>query len=875
MLGFDDPVDPGVGFFELGLDSMLAVDLAERLRAVTGLGVSPTVAFGHPTVHALARYVLSELGLAREATSAPAPVEGEEPVAIVGFALRVPGATSPDEFWALLSRGEDAVTPAPSWRFGQGHPAVGGFLDEIRDFDPARFAMSPLEATALDPQQRLLLEVSEEALEHAGLAPGRLQGARGAVFVGIGRSEYWDRLDPARPDVEPVFAWSGTGNETSFAAGRLAWHLGWSGPAMVVNTACSSSLVAVHLAARALGRGEARVALAGGVHVRLSADSDRYLEQIGALSRSGTCRPFDASADGYVRGEGCGVVVLKRLSDARQDGDRIWAIIRGSAVGHDGHSSGLTVPNGTAQQTVIRRALEAAEVAPADVGVLEAHGTGTPLGDPIEIGAVQAVYGGSRGQPLLVGSVKSQIGHLETAAGVASLIKMVLAMHHQRVPGTLHLERLNPAMPVDDRIGFPKRLQAWPRGAPAAAVSSFGLSGTNAHVVLVPPESTVGDPLPGLPVHLLLVGAHHREALDEMRRDVRLALKHHEPRDVASMLAYGRTANRHRIAVVETEAGALRKELLAPAHRGEVDPSHTLSVGFLVTGQGSQRRAMAAGLAKADRVFRQTLEEIVETVPREWMEPDDLRAVLLDDDVRIDDTRFTQPALTAFALALVDRIGDWGIRPEAVLGHSVGEIAAAAIAGSLTVAEAMELACARGAAMAELPAGGAMAAAAMAVDALRGMVEERPSLAIAAVNAPDETVFSGAEAEVEALMETLRSTGVRVRRLNVGVAFHSALVEPALADIAEASPVGRPAEIAWIGNAAGRPIARPDANHWVRHARSPVDFVRGVRTMADRVDVMVEIGPRPVLAGLVARIAPDRRVFPALQDNDTPVRSLL
>ncbi|MEN0064951.1 MAG: SDR family NAD(P)-dependent oxidoreductase [Myxococcota bacterium] len=875
VLGFDGPVDPGVGFFELGLDSLLAVDLADRLRATTGLVVPPTVAFDHPTVHALARHVLAELGLSTHAETAATALVEDEPIAIVGFALRFPGASSPEEFWALLSRGEDAVGPSPAWRFGDEHRPVGGWLDEIRDFDPARFAMSPSEAAALDPQQRLLLEVATDALEHAGLAPTRLEGAPGAVFVGIGRSEYWSRLDPQRPDVEPIHAWSGTGNETSFAAGRLAWHLGWSGPALAVNTACSSSLVAVHLAARALARGEASIALAGGVHVRLDADADRYLEQIGALSKSGRCRPFDARADGYVRGEGCGVVVLKRISDATRDGDRIWGVIAGSAVGHDGHSSGLTVPNGTAQQAVLRQALRAAELAPGDVGVLEAHGTGTSLGDPIEIGAVQSVYTASRGQPLFVGSVKSQIGHLETAAGVASLIKMVLALHHQRVPGTLHLERVNPALPTDEMLRFPKRLQPWPKGAPAAAVSSFGLSGTNAHLVITPPPSTVGDPLPGLPVQLLTLSAHHEQALEEVRRDVRAALKHHPPRDVASMLTYGRAGGRHRVAVVGSDAAELRRRLVQPEWKGEVDPARTLRVGFLITGQGSQRRAMAAGLAKSDRLFRQTLEEALQALPAERMSPDDLRSVLLEDDPRIDDTRFTQPALTAFAWALADRLGDWGIRPEAVVGHSVGEIPAAVIAGSLTIGEALGLACARGEAMAQLSEGGAMAAATLPVDALRALVEERPSLAIAAINAPDETVFAGAVSEVEALLVTLEGKGVRTRRLDVAHAFHSALVEPSLRVIAEASPTGREASITWISSTTGRPIARPDANHWVRHARSPVDFVRAVGALADRVDVMVELGPTPVLTGLAARIAPSHVTVPALRHTDHPVSSLL
>ena len=513
------PADPDRGFAEQGLDSVMAVELAQRLGARTGRAVSATVAFDHPTPRALAAALTGSVPVPAPSSSV---VPDDVPMAIVGLGCRLPGAADPAAYWALLASGRDAVGPVPADRWdpmtwdrdGRRAPRHGGFLDDVTGFDPAAFGMSDDEARALDPQQRLLLEVATEAVLHAGAPPASLRGTRTGVFVGAGRSEYWDRLRrPGADGVDAVYPWSGTGNEASFAAGRLAFHLGLVGPALAVNTACSASLVALHLACAALRTGEADLALAAGVNVLLSPESGAYLHRIGALSPTGRCRAFSSAADGYVRSEGCGVVVLQRLPDALRDGRRVLAVVRGSAVGHGGHTSGLTVPSGAAQQDVIRRALQAAGTAPAEVSVLEAHGTGTPLGDPIELGAVGAVFG-ERDAPLLVGSVKTQVGHLEAAAGIASVLKVVLALQAGQVPGNLHLDARNPALPSGLPVRFPTQTEPWPDGPRVAGISAFGISGTNAHVVLAAPPP---GPPPSVPVLPAPVYARRRLWIDAPR----------------------------------------------------------------------------------------------------------------------------------------------------------------------------------------------------------------------------------------------------------------------------------------------------------------------------------------------------------------------
>ncbi|MEQ1504858.1 MAG: SDR family NAD(P)-dependent oxidoreductase, partial [Myxococcota bacterium] len=612
-------LDPAVGLFELGLDSAMAVELAARLRAATGAPLSVTIAFDHPTIAALTAKIVGELPAAPSARPDPT----DEPIAIIGFSGRFPGAADPEALWELLVAGVDAVGEVPPDRWVDP-PAIraeairaGGYLDDVASFEPSFFGIGPGEARVLDPQQRLLLEVGWEALERSGTAPDRLEGSRTGVYVGVSRSEYADRLRDPELDGYP---WSGTGSATSFVAGRVAHVLGLRGPAVGVDTACSSSLVAVHLACRALRDGEVDTALAGGVNVLLSAESTVYLARIGALSPTGRCRPFSAAADGYVRAEGCGVVVLKRLSDARRDGDRVWATIRGSAIGHDGRSGGLTVPTGAAQREVIERALASAGVAPAEVAVLEAHGTGTPLGDAIELGAIGelgAALGPGRTAPLVVTAVKSNLGHLESAAGIVGLIKLVLALDRGIVPGTLHLDAANPATPDGLAVTIPRTATPWPSTSRIAGLSSFGISGTTAHLVIEGPEPALApaDADPGPPVvgsgpHLVAVSAHTEAALAEIVAGLAPAADRFGVAAVASTMAHGRAARRHRLAVVAPSddpdllRGALRDALrggqastLGTAVDGAPDVGFAFGPGDVTAGIAAARALIALGVA--------------------------------------------------------------------------------------------------------------------------------------------------------------------------------------------------------------------------------------------------------------------------------------
>lgn len=883
-LGQDQPLDPERGFFDLGLDSLMAVELADRLRARLGLPITATVAFDHPSLALLVAHLLDELGLV-EPVAAPSAERGpsDEPIAIVGLSCRFPGAPDPEAFWRLLENGLDAVGPVPperwdaaAWTHADARTPIatdqGGFLSGIDRFDAAFFGMGPDEAAALDPQQRLLLEVSWEALERSGIAPRSLKGSKTGVFVGIGRSEYWRRLqDPTAPTVADAWAWSGTGNETSFAAGRLAWMLGLRGPALGVNTACSSSLVALHLACRALARGECDRALAGGVNVILEPEGSAWLTRIGALSPTGRCHTFDAAADGYVRSEGCGVVVLRRLSDALASGDRVLAVIRGTAVAHDGATSGLTVPSGSSQQEVLRKALQAARLSPSDLDLVECHGTGTALGDPIEVGALRALHT-DRDRPLLLGAVKTQIGHLEAAAGIAGVIKTALALHHGRVPGNLHQRQINPALPLDFPVEIPASTRPWPAdGHRIAGVSSFGISGTNAHVILSAPEAAPAPAAPPAeePV-LLLVSGHTPAALQATRAALREHLA--DLPGLASTLLHARSPERHRLALLLRDGEDARAQLAEPEAglRGEVDPARRPKVAFLITGQGAQTAGMGLRLREVDPVFREALDRCVDLLYGQFPLLD-----VLADEARLHQTRYTQPALFAVAWALAERWRAWGVVPEAVVGHSVGEYVAACISGALTLEEALELVAERGRLMGDLPTGGGM----LAVRA--GEAQVLPLLGdgaeIAAVNSPDETVLSGDLDALERIGARLEAAGVQAWLLHVSHAFHSRRMEPILGEFERlVRPLGdRQPRLTLVSDLDGAPLQTVSPDFWVRHLREPVRFADAVRGLAALgVDTFLELGPRPVLSAMAARTV-DGTFIPSLRPGQDERDSLL
>ncbi len=848
---------------------------------------------------------------------------GREPIAIIGMSCRFPGgADSPEAFWELLREGRDAITEVPRSRFsvdelyaaapgtpGKTYARHGGFIDDIEQFDPQFFAISPREAAAMDPQQRLVLEVSWEALERAGLAPRSLPATRTGVFMGVGPGEYSRALRGAFDSLDSHHA---TGTAPSAIAGRVAYFLKVQGPCMAIDTACSSSLVALHNAVQSLRAGGCELALAGGVNVLLGPEPFVAGSQARMLSVSGRCRTFDARADGYVRGEGCGVLVLRRLSDARAQGDPILAIIRGSAINHDGPSSGFTVPNGRSQEELLQLALADARVAPERVSYVEAHGTGTALGDPIEVSALAAVYGKARSveTPLLIGSVKTNIGHLEPAAGVAGVIKTVLALQRGELPGHLHLNEPNPHIAWDElavEVSRTRRPWITEDGPRIAGVSAFGLSGTNAHVILEQPQppSARHEPEAGARAQhfLLTLSGQREEVLNILAGRYASFLRKHpdiELADVCHTANTGRVHHAHRLALVSPSRASLTSDLESIA-AGERPPScvhgvRPLSgsppkIAFLFTGQGSQYAGMGRTLYDSEPVFRDAIDRCDKCLAGHLDVP--LRQLLLvgqgarfTEPQRIHQTVYTQPALFALEYALYCLWRSWGIEPDAVLGHSVGEYVAACVAGVFSLEDGLRLIAARGRLMHSVGARGAMAvvyAAPARVQAAIAPWSGRVSLA--ALNGPVTTVISGEARAIVEVCERLAAVKIHTKRLSVSQAFHSPLMDPILDAFEDElrklklSPPALPIISNVTGARVDQELTRP--SYWRRHVREPVRFADGMAALEELgCTTFVELGPHPVLLSMGTECVPllDGTWLPSLRrgraDAEVALQSL-
>lgn len=812
-----------------------------------------------------------------------------EAIAVVGAACRFPGgADSPQAFWELLQRGDDVIAEVPATRWdnealydpdpdapGRVATRFGGFLERVDGFDARFFSVTPREAAALDPQHRLLLEICWEALEDAGLPPAQLVGSKTGVFTGLSTFDY-AAMQFARGTFEQIDPYLITGSFPCMAAGRIAYTLGLNGPTLTVDTACSSSLVAVHLACRALRSRECDSALACGANLMLTPEVTINFSKAHMLSPDGRCKSFDASANGYVRGEGAAGLVLKRLSDAEAAGDRIYAVLRGSAVNHDGVSAGITVPNGKAQQAVIRAALADARTDAEAVAYVETHGTGTPLGDPLEAEALGAVFAGERSQPLLLGAVKTNLGHTEAAAGLAGLLKTILSVQHGAIPATLHYHTPNPKIPWSRLpLEIVDSSRAWPEPATnrIAGVSSFGASGTNAHVVVAGYEPAPAAPIEAQRPYLVRLSAKDEAALQAAAQRLEGYLEqqpHTALDDLCHTLAAGRTHFEQRLAVVAANGPDLRAGLAAfqgGEHHGGLLAGTRESrprAALLFTGQGSQYVGMGRELYQREPVFRATFDQCAEILAP--LLPHPLHHIVFaasESDPRIHQTQFTQPALFALAVALYRTLASHGLAASALLGHSVGEIAAAHLAGVFSLEDGLTLIAARARLMGGLPAGGAMASVFADGDTVaEALAPYGERVAIAAYNGPALTMISGPAADVNTVCRELGTRDIRCMPLTVSHAFHSPLMDPMLDAFADAiaglrfHPPQRPLIAGLTGDFAGDDIATVD--YWVKHVRQPVQFQRGMQTLAQKEpSLFVEIGAKPSLCGMARRCLPD------------------
>jgi myxalamid-type polyketide synthase MxaE and MxaD len=869
-------------FSHLGLSSLDIVSLSGELEEYLGRRLSPTLAYDYPDILALAEHLSGQTEKQEDSTAMPAG-KNPEPIAVIGMSCRFPGASSPAAYWQMLSEGKDMIREVPAdrwnwhsvydpdpWAPGKSVSRWGGFLDHIDQFDASFFGIAPVEAKQMDPQQRLLLELSYEALDDAGQVTSALDGSATGVFIGISVNEYSQLQlnDPAR-----IAGHTGTGSALSISANRISYQFNFRGPSIAIDTACSSSLAAVHLACQSIHNGECGMALAGGVNLVLSPAHSIAFTKGGVLSPDGHCKTFDASANGYVRGEGGGVVVLKRLSGAIADGDPVHAVILGSAIRQDGRTNGLMAPSQEGQEALLREACRAAGVSPGELQYVEAHGTGTLLGDAMEAGALGAVMGAGRTDvPCLIGSVKTNFGHLEAAAGIAGLIKVILSLQHRQIPASLHYHEPNPHIPFPAwHLEVNRSLRPWPAtsGRAMAGVSSFGFGGTNVHLILQETaaaaptshqDAFIGD-AEGNNGNLLVLSAPSPSSLRTMAIDLLNQYSGASMTSLCHATAHRRSSFHCRMAIVAGTAEELRNGLQAFASgtlypgliTTESLPDRRPGMAFVFSGQGGQWYGMGRSLLQGEPVFRAALEEVDRNMREQFGRSviEDLMAA--DSENRLSEIDVIQPAIFAIQVALAALWRSWGVLPDAVLGHSMGEVAAAHVAGILSLQDAVRVICSRSVLLKQLQGQGGMLATALSPDEAKEIIQPYgDQISLAVINSPVSTVLSGDTGALDKVMQTLQDRNLFCKRVNVDVASHSPQINALREDLQLAMEdlhVKKPGMPIYSSVTGGRADNLDfDAKYWVDNICQPVLFSSAVMALKDDgYEIFIEIGPHPLL----------------------------
>lgn len=877
-----DEIELDEPFTSYGIDSAQAVLMVSSLSEKVGIELPPTLFWDYPNIEAVSDYLIQRINEEKSShsdSSSLNAVSKDDHIAIIGIGCRFPGATNPEEFWNLLKNGVDAITEVPSnrWNIDEyyhqepGMPGKmvtrwGGFIDQIDQFDNAFFGISRREAERMDPQQRLLLETVVEALEDAGVPLEKIRGTKTGVFIGVSGNEYGKRfIHPhEKLDIYPM-----TGNSYSIVANRVSYCLHLQGPSIAIDTACSSSLTAVHLAVQSLRNQEADLAIAGGVNLLLDPEVTIAFSKAGMMASDGRCKTFDARANGYVRSEGVGVVLLKPLSQALKDGDFIYAVIRGSAMNQDGRSNGLTAPNGKAQEELLKKAYQNAGINPWDVDYVEAHGTGTPLGDPIEVQALGTVMGKNRSpdKPLKIGSVKTNIGHLEAAAGIAGMIKVALSLKNRQLPPSLHFQSPNPNIPFDQLpIQVQNHLEPWEKeeGTRLAGVSSFGFGGTNVHVVLeeapvLEKEATHHLTKPWI----IPFSARSSQSLTAYLKKVRSWLEEKDVSlaDIAYTCSFKRSHHPIRRAVVASDVPELIEQIRKYEEVGrepEKDKKEWLKPVFVFSGQGQQWLGMGLDLMK-NEVFRAKMEECDIWVQQyaNWSVIEELNKA--EHEARLEDTEIAQVLIFALQVSLYELWKSWGIKPAAVVGHSMGEVAAAHVAGIYSLQEAVRIIVHRARVMQPAKGKGKMVAVGLTEDKALEVCEKfSGKVSLAAVNAEDFSVLAGDPSSVNEICETLKEQGIFVREMPGSYAFHSVQMDEYMAPLREALKEVEVQEeqIPFYSTVMGAKVDGKslDVDYWLHNVRKEVRFYPAIKQLLkDGYRVFIELGPHPVLSSAIRR----------------------